>query len=323
MKLRFWGARGSIPTPITTTELRNRLREILARSKGIDLSDPIAIERHIQRLPATLNTIASGNTSCVELRINNQLFILDMGSGIRNLGTALMQENFVNGTGEAYIFISHTHYDHLEGFPFFTPQFIPGNQFHFQTPYPDLEERLQEFMRHPFFPVGLDYPQGTRTYTYLDPSVMHQINGVSVSVMKLNHPGDCYAYRFEHDGKVIVYATDGEYHSADPEATAPYEAFFQNADVLIFDAMYSYEDTVNNKVDWGHSTPKIGAEFAWRSGVKRLILTHHDPNSDDATLWAKVDDADSHLRHRAMRQNQETMQPVEVLLAREGLEIEL
>ncbi|MBZ0305688.1 MAG: MBL fold metallo-hydrolase [Anaerolineae bacterium] len=323
MKIRIWGARGSIPAPMTTTELRERLRETLQRSQGINLSDSAALNRFIERLPPYLNTVESGNTTCVELRVNNRLFILDMGSGIRMLGKDLMQAEFGRGVGIAHLFMSHTHWDHVEGFPFFTPAYVPGNILHFHSPFADLEWRLRQVMRHPFFPVDLDYPQAVRTYQILEASQKHEIEGVGVEILELHHPGGSFAYRFTFNNKVFVYATDGEYQKMEHEHTAPYEAFFKNADVLIFDAQYDFTEAITNKADWGHSTPKIGAELAWRAGVKRLVLTHHDPDSPAQHLWNKVDDADHHLRYRASRSGNGHTQPVEVLLAHEGLTIEI
>lgn len=323
MKIRIWGARGSIPTPMTTTELRERLRETLERSQGINLSDPAAMNRFIERLPPYLNTVVSGNTTCVELRVNDSLFILDMGSGIRLLGKELMQTEFGSGTGIAHIFMSHTHWDHIEGFPFFAPAYTPGNVLRIHSPFPDMDWRLRQVMRHPFFPVELDYPQATRIYNLLTPGEIHEIEGVTVEIRELHHPGSSFAYRFTFNDKVFVYATDGEYQKMEHEYTALYESFFKDADVLIFDAQYDFTEAITNKADWGHSTPKIGAELAWRAGVKRLVLTHHDPDSPAQHLWNKVDDADHHLQYRASRTGNGHTPPVEVLLAYEDLTIEI
>ena len=323
MRIKIWGARGSIPTPLTTPEYRERLREVLERSRGVNITDPGAVERFIDRLPAYLNTVVSGNTTCIEVRANDSLFILDMGSGIRALGRELMQEAFGSGAGEAHILISHTHWDHIEGFPFFIPAFRPGNKLHFHTPFEDMEDRLRHVMHAPtFFPVDLDYPQAARTFDLIRPGKTHEIGGAEVELMPLKHPGGAFAYKIRCGGKTMVYATDGEYPSADQADTAIYEAFYRDADVLIFDAMYTYEDTVNAKIDWGHSTAKIGAELAWRAGVKRLVLTHHDPEASAQKLWAKIDDADQHIRFRNNRDKSD-QRFVQVFLAYEGLTLEL
>lgn len=321
MRLTVWGARGSIPTPMTTPELHDRLQEVLLRSKGVDLDDPIAVQRFVERLPPTLNWIVGGNTTCYEVKAGNTLIIFDMGSGMRLLGYKLMQEEFGRGAGKGHILMTHTHYDHIEGMPFFTPFFIPKNEFTIYSPYADMEERLRGLMRPPYFPVDFDYPASQRNFETLDPTQSYQIGEVEVAMMPLDHPGNAYAYRLTHQNRSLVFASDGEYKSMAQEDTQMYVDFFMNADALVFDAMYTYEDAVNNKMEWGHSTAKSGAELAWRAGVKRLILHHHDPISSEAELWKKVDDADHHLRFRADRAGEQ--HSVEVLLAYEGLTLDL
>jgi hypothetical protein len=187
MLMRIWGARGSIPTPMTTAELRERLKTALTQSQGIDLSDPAAIERHIERLPTHVNTVISGNTSCVELRVNDQRFILDMGSGLKLLGEAMMQERF---TGQMHIFMSHLHLDHIEGYPFFVPAFIPGNHLHFYSPRDDLEKHLRAFMDAPYFPVDLDYQAAQKSFHAISTEDEQIIAGVSVRLLELDHPGN-------------------------------------------------------------------------------------------------------------------------------------
>jgi phosphoribosyl 1,2-cyclic phosphodiesterase len=317
MWLRVWGARGSIPTPISTDDLRDRLSQALERSRGVDVGDPVALQRFIERLPPQIGRVVSGNTSCYEVRAGEQTLILDMGSGLRLLGREL-----ITRPEDLHIFISHTHYDHIEGFPFFAPAFHKGFRLHFYSPYPDLEQRLREMMRPPFFPVDLDYPQAPRFFYTLDPAQTHLVAGVKVRLLELNHPGQAFAYRMEQGGKTLVYASDGEYPNMNPEATQTYEDFFREADALIFDAMYTYQDAVNTKAEWGHSTANVGAELAWRAEAKRLILHHHDPISTDSELWSKVEDADQHLRYRALKAGLEN-QTIEVILAYEGLSLEL
>jgi len=306
---------------MTTEDLRERLKAALTQSQGLDLSDPAAIERHIDRLPAHVNTVASGNTSCVELRVNNQLFILDMGSGIKGLGEAMMSNGF---SGDMHIFISHMHLDHIEGYPFFVPAYIAENHVHFYSPREDLGKRLSMFMDAPYFPVDLDYQAAKKSFHTLSIDEEQTIEGVSVRLLELDHPGKAFAYRFSFGGKVLVYASDGEYPTMDHGSTAKYEDFFRDADVLIFDAMYTYEDAVTSKMHWGHSTARAGAELAWRAGVKQLILTHHDPISPAQELWARITDAENHLRYRMTRDGHTSeAPPVEVMLATEGLTLEL
>jgi phosphoribosyl 1,2-cyclic phosphodiesterase len=321
MKVTFWGARGSIPTPLSTQEIREKIKQALQGAVGIDLTNGQAIEQYIESLPAWIRSTAGGNTTCVELRIKNSLFILDCGSGVRLLSEKLMKESFGQGKGEAHIFISHTHWDHIQGFPFFNVAFVPGNKFHFYSPFPDLKARLEDQQREVYFPVPLEYMRAVQTWNVLDPTNSINIDGIRVSTILLSHPGGAYAYRFDYGGQSVVYATDGEYQRMSEEATARYVEFFRDADILIFDAQYRFEQVVDSRRDWGHSTPKMGAELAYRAGVKRLVLTHHDPTAPDDVLWARINEAYSYLSFRG--RGLDSAQPISVLLAQEGLDIDL
>ena len=323
MRVRFWGARGGIPTPMSEAELQDKIKTALQNAVGVDLTDREAIDRYVERLPPYVASTAGGNTSCVELRVGDEVFILDCGSGLRMLGLDLMSEAFGKGRGKAHVFLTHTHWDHVQGFPFFNPAYVPGNVFHFHSPYPDLQMRFEDQQREIFFPVPLDYMRATRTWEVLDPTETVNIEGVQVSLRLLSHPGGAYAYRFEHEGKVFVYATDGEYHRMDLESTAHYVEFFRDADLLIFDSQYSFEQAIDEKRDWGHSTPKMGAELAFRAGVKCLALFHHDPVASDERLWSAVDEAYHHLIFRSRSARQDANKLTQVILAREGLSLDL
>jgi phosphoribosyl 1,2-cyclic phosphodiesterase len=323
MKVKFWGARGGIPTPMSAAELRDKIKEALMGAVGVDLTNADEVDKYIERLPPYICNIGGGNTTCVELRAGDALFILDAGSGIRSLGNDLFRTEFGKGQGLAHIFISHTHWDHVQGFPFFGPAFVPGNQLRFYSPYPDLEQRFEDQQREVFFPVALSYGRATRTWEVLDPNETIEVAGVKVQCKLLYHPGGAYAYRFTHMDKVVVYATDGEYQRMDQEATQPFVEFFRGADLLIFDAQYSFEQAIDEKRDWGHSTPKMGAELAYRAGVKRLALTHHDPLVTDERLWKAVEEAYSLLIYRSRNSGQNIENLSQVILAREGLTIEV
>ncbi len=321
MRVTFWGARGSIPAPMSEEELREKIKAALLGAVGIDLTDRAAVEQYIARLPQWIASTAGGNTTCMEVRAGETTLILDCGSGMRLLGNALMREAFGRGQGEAHILVSHTHWDHVQGFVFFAPAYVRGNKLHFYSPFPDLITRFEDQQREVYFPVAMDYMSATRTWTVLDPNERLQINNVQIEMMLLSHPGGAYAYRLTHQGKVLVYATDGEYQRMDAEHTARYVEFFRDADLLIFDAQYSFEQAIDEKRDWGHSTPKMGAEFAFRARCKRLALTHHDPMATDHQLWNAVAEAYNYLAFRSRGSGQSA--EIEVLLAQEGRTVEL
>jgi phosphoribosyl 1,2-cyclic phosphodiesterase len=314
MKIKFWGARGSIPTPITSTVIEDKIRQALRGAIGLDLSSEAAIERYIENLPETVRHTVGGNTSCVEVRAGDQLLILDAGSGLRMLGNQLMRDKFGKGQGKADFLMSHTHWDHMQGFPFFVPCFIPGNHLTFHSPHGHLSEAFVGQQVEMYFPVPYNGLSATIEFHQIPAETWTQIGDVRVYPLRMSHPGECYGYRIEHNGKRMVYATDSEYKRMNPVSTQAYVDFFQDADLLIFDAQYTLSDALD-KVDWGHSTPMMGAEFACRANVQRLVLFHHDPMAGDQAISAGQKQAESYLVKRHSN--------CQVMIASEGLEIEL
>jgi phosphoribosyl 1,2-cyclic phosphodiesterase len=313
MKVRFWGTRGSIPTPISAVTIENKIRQALRGAADIDLSSEAAIERYIQRLSPDVRQTIGGNTACIEVTAGDQLLILDAGSGLRLLGFDLMKTEFGRGQGQADLLISHTHWDHIQGLPFFVPGFVAGNRFTFHSPHAHLEKAFVGQQDETYFPVPLSYLSADIQFRQIPTEAWTQIGGVRVYPLQMSHPGECYGYRIEHNGASLVYATDSEYKLMKPADTERYHALFKDADLLIFDAQYSLNDALD-KVDWGHSSPVMGAELAHRAGVRRLALFHHDPLSDDRTIYAGLNQAEAYLAKRGCT--------CQVMVASEGMEIE-
>ncbi len=313
MKVKFWGMRGSIPTPTSPNAIQAKIRQALRGAVGVDLSNEEAIERYLQRLPVEVRHTVGGNTACVEVRAGHQLLVLDAGSGLRLLGQELMKTEFGKGHGAADFLISHTHWDHIQGLPFFGPGFVAGNQLTFHSPHTHLETAFVQQQSEIYFPVPLSYLSADIQFHHIRARAWTQIGDLRVYPLRMVHPGESYGYRIEHNGASLVYATDAEYKHMDPASTQVYVDFFRGADLLIFDAQYSLNDALD-KVDWGHSSPVMGAELAHRAYVQRLALFHHDPVSDDRTIYAGLRQAETYLASRGSN--------CQVVVAREGLEIE-
>ena len=277
-RIIFWGVRGSIPTP------------------G----------------PDTVSV--GGNTTCVEVKLDNELIVFDGGTGMRLFGESLDDQESV----QARIFFSHVHWDHIQGFPFFRPAFIKGNSFdlygggNFTR---TLEETLLGQMNFPNFPVTLDTMVGEMHFHDVDtnkPVVFSNPDGdVMVTPVPLNHPNGCFGYRVDYHEKSMVFATDTE-HFVKPDPNLL--RVCKDADILIYDAQYTPEEYAGypgylSKTGWGHSTFAEGAKLSSIANVKRLVLTHHDPSQDDAAVMEKE------------RRCQELLENSEA--AREGLVIDL
>jgi phosphoribosyl 1,2-cyclic phosphodiesterase len=228
---------------------------------------------------------AGGNTACVEVCAGDTRIILDAGTGLRTLGDERMAKAGNGIARHSTILLSHLHWDHVAGLPFFTPIYVPGHRVEIASgpngvmPHDDA---IKSLFRAPFFPV--DYAQladqvSTRE---LRPNDKFTIGDITITMAKLNHPDPVYGFRLDHGGQSIVYATDTE-HFACVDPTL--KKLAAGADILIYDAQYTPEE-YPTKVGWGHSTWLAGAELARAAGVPQLVLFHHDPNRTDAQLAA-------------------------------------
>jgi phosphoribosyl 1,2-cyclic phosphodiesterase len=227
-----------------------------------------------------------GNTPCVEMRtMAGDLFIIDLGSGLRLLGNELMSQEFGRGQGRAHFFLSHFHWDHIQGWPFFKPAYVPGNRLDLYTRHDDLESRLRAQQQAPFFPpTAWNDMRACITFNEVDDEPLVLCDGrVRITTIELDHPSRAYAYRFEADDKVFVYASDSAYRHLDSAAMQRYVDFYRDADLLIFDAQFTLVEGFE-KHTWGHSSAIVGVELACQAGVKNLALFHHDPAADDASL---------------------------------------
>jgi phosphoribosyl 1,2-cyclic phosphodiesterase len=249
MEITFWGVRGSIASP------------------G----------------PDTIGV--GGNTSCVEVRCGSQTIILDAGTGIRRLGDKLMSE----GAVEATMLLSHLHWDHIQGIPFFVPAYVPSSRLQVvggTNGVMSLRDALAHQMTAPVFPVRLDELGAKMDWREVRPGERFDVGDVEVRVAKQNHPGGSYAYRLDYKGKSVVYATDTEHYACvDPALYA----LAKDADVLIYDSQYTPEEyrganAGSSKVGWGHSTYVAGVELARAAGVGQYVLFHHDPRRSDAAV---------------------------------------
>ncbi len=283
MKIKIWGARGSIPAPLNSEHIEAKLYQAILGMPPLNTQDPEAVRTYIKKLPPLVRGTAGGNTPCVEMQTYGQEFILDAGSGLYPLGLELMKGPCGRGEGTLHIFISHGHWDHIQGFPMFNPAFVKGNRIFIYGAH-NLKEIFEIQQTPPTWPVKLSYMQADIQFVKVEPGRPLYIDKVRVETLKNAHPGDAYSYRFEDQHNVLVYASDAEYKKLEDDVVNPYVTFFRKADALIFDAMYTLQDAWVIKEDWGHSSAMIGVDLAHAAGVKHLILFHHDPSYSDAVI---------------------------------------
>ncbi|MBN1931883.1 MAG: MBL fold metallo-hydrolase [Desulfobacterales bacterium] len=305
MKIKFWGVRGSIPCP-------------------------------------GLHTVKyGGNTACVELRFKDldRIIIIDAGSGIRELGNYMLAHDLSKGPIKTEIFLTHTHWDHIMGFPFFSPIYIPGIKLKIYGPvnYEDetLEDILGGQLTYRYFPVRQAELVSEIKYIELKEDSFDFGNGIRLTTKYLNHPVLSLGYRFEHCGKIFctvydtepfhnVFCTDIKNPSYDEsialegeqvakEENRRVEDFFADADLVIHDTQYTQKEYESSKMGWGHSSFEHAISAALRAKVKRLALFHHDPLRTDS----QIDELSEKYCRKKYPNN------LEVFFAREGMQIDL
>ena len=238
--------------------------------------------------PERENGRYGGNTPCIELMApDGTHIILDCGTGLRVLGNRWSQANAVHG-GESHILVTHYHWDHLQGIPFFHPFFEAQNHFYFysfESRYlgpGSLRKALESQLASPYFPVDATSMAAQRTFRDVSSGESWQIGGVRVTAERLNHPQGCLGYRLETEAGSIVYATDNEPDGGEYDKSL--RRLARDADVLIYDAQYSPEQLASTRKGWGHSSWLEAVKIARESKVANLLLFHHDPDSSDRTI---------------------------------------
>lgn len=315
MEIRFWGVRGSIASPLTNQALEQKIQEALRISLLEKLDKASDIPVFVENLPWPVRCTAGGNTSCVHVETEKEDIILDAGTGLRLLGLDLMQK-YSGKPRPVHILISHTHWDHISGIPFFAPAYIPGASVTFITPIKDAEQRIRKQQSFDFFPVSLDAFGADIQFEIIEPETPYQLGDCEIVAKELNHPGSCYGFRIQNNKKTIVYATDSEYKNLTADAIKPFSDFFYKADLLIYDAQYTMVENIE-KEDWGHSNVFIGIDLALEAQVKNIVFTHHDPTSSDAKLWEILKKSKEYLEIYGTRKS------LGLYLAYEGLSISL
>jgi phosphoribosyl 1,2-cyclic phosphodiesterase len=317
-RIRFWGTRGSLPVALTAPEVRRKIVAALRGASGRAFASDRDIDTYLDGLAFEVAGAYGGHTSCVEIETGNADYVIcDLGSGLRPFGQAAIARHGPAAPQTYHLFLSHLHWDHIMGLPFFTPAYIPGNRLVFYGGHRELESALRRQMEPPSFPVPFSTFNATIEFVQLEPGRAYDIAGMRVGVKLQQHTGDSYGYRFEKDARTIVYTTDSEHKLANAEESAGFADFFREADVVIFDAMYSLAEATSVKADWGHSSNIVGVELCQLARAKHLCMFHHEPALDDAAISRVLAET------RRFEEITRSGAKLEVSTAYDGLEIRL
>jgi len=316
MQVRFWGVRGSVPAPLNGKQIRKKMLRILEFAANKDISSLQNRESVLTEFSEEECMVIGGNTTCIEVKTKDAHIILDMGSGIRELGHEILNLNKENAPMHFHIFLSHTHWDHIQGFPFFLPAYLPNYHLTIYSPHSELQHRLDYQQDFRFFPVSMDYMAAKKEFVQMERDDKIKINDTVITHTELHHPGKSFAYRIESEGKCFIFSTDGEYNNLSFEKISSFIDFYKNADLLAFDAQYSFDEEIE-KLDWGHSSALFGVDISVKAGVKKLALTHHGPERDDDDIRKLCASA---IQYKKKNYEEHDL---EIFLAREGLTVTL
>jgi len=269
--------------PLRPDVLKRKISSVLHRVKAGDIENQESREVFLNSLPASLFGSVGGHTSCIEVRLEDDtLLIFDCGSGLSVLDEDLKKSG--SSIKTIHIFFSHFHYDHLSGLPFFSPLFNKNIEIYFYSPMAELREYLQNFLKSPYHPVGIEAFAAKIIYVKLEGDSL-KIGNSKISWILRNHPDDCYAYSIEENGKKVIYSTDTELTENDFRRDQKADRFFKKADAIILDGQYTLGESIE-KYNWGHTSYSLSVDFALEHEIERLFLFHHEPTSDDAKLEA-------------------------------------
>ena len=324
LRVKIWGARGSLPAPLTPVELQDHVRTLLLDSTERGHRSVVEVDKYLATLPRQKFGGYGGNTPCIEVSTANQQVIIDGGSGIRQLGYDLMSGDCGRGTGVIHILFTHFHWDHLIGLLFFTPIFIPGNKIHVYSVQHELQHVFRTLFRKPYFPVPLEQLGASIEYHLLEPRVPVVLGDITATPYELDHPDPCWGFRCESGGKSFAHCVDTECIRISRAELGPDLPLYQNLDLMIIDAQYTVMETFE-RINWGHASARRGIDIAMRENIKRVLFMHHDPGASMGKIAAAETQARLFYEHRLddAKKSGAALHAVDWSFAYEGQTIEL
>jgi phosphoribosyl 1,2-cyclic phosphodiesterase len=268
--------------------IREKVKQALRLAEGRRFENDAQLERFIdESLDFPTKSGYGGDSSCVQIEAGEGYMICDMGTGLRRFAKQVVKEHGSEHPQVYHFFMSHLHWDHIMGFPFFTPAYIPGNTIRIYGGHHanEMEDAFRLQQSPPYFPVYWDQLGADITFTHLEVDRWYEINSFRVKIMRQAHQGGSFGYRFEKDGKSMIYATDAEHKQQSEKETEAVIDFFRDADFVIFDATYSLVDMITIKEDWGHSSNIVGVDLCLRAKVKHYCMFHHEPALNDEMIY--------------------------------------
>jgi phosphoribosyl 1,2-cyclic phosphodiesterase len=282
-KVKYWGVRGSLPSSPLPEQWVEHIEALMLDFFRSGFKDATHIKEFISTYAVPDFGGYGTATTCAEVFSDKQQIIIDGGSGLRSLSEHMVRGSAGKGKSEIHIFLTHFHWDHLLGLPFFAPHFIKGNKIHYYAVQPELAEIVKSQFRKPSFPVPFEALSASIQFHQLEPRVPLVLGDMKITPYQLDHPDPCWGFRVECEGKSYAHCVDTEGTRTTREALGPDLALYQNADLMYFDAQYTLPELAE-KANWGHSAAQLGLDIAFREGIKNIAFAHHDPGASTAQI---------------------------------------
>jgi phosphoribosyl 1,2-cyclic phosphodiesterase len=284
MKVKFWGVRGSLPSSLEPSEWVQHFEALMGQffDEGHQKKEDIAafFKSKSKQQIGGFGTA----TTCVEVSSGTQFLIIDGGSGLRNLSDFILKKKSDEVSKEYHILMTHYHFDHILGLPFFSPHFSKGQKINYYIVQKEGEEIIRSMFKKPLFPVGFEHLEAEVKFHLIKPYEKLAINGFDITAFTMDHPDPCYGFRIEKNQKVYSHAIDNEAIRTTRAQLGKDSGLFENANLMFFDAQYDESDMISKK-GWGHGTCDRGFEIASNFDVQQILFAHHDPTFSIQDSW--------------------------------------
>lgn len=325
LKVKYWGVRGSLPSSPPPTQWVRDIESLMQEffQAGHSRPEDIGPFLNSQSIPRVGGF--GTHTTCVEVKTPRAQIIIDGGSGIRGLSDEMMKGPCGKGQGVAHIFLTHFHWDHILGLPFFVPHFLKGNEIHYYAVQPELADIVKISFRKPLFPVSFEMLGAKIHFHQLTPRKTIEIADMHITPYQLDHPDPCWGFKVEHGGRAYAHCVDTEGTRVTREALGPDLPLYQNIDLMYYDAQYTLPELASDKLNWGHSAAQIGLDIAFREKIRHVIFAHHDPGLTTQELYELKAQTREYYdwKLHVLEERDQVVAPVKWRYAYEGMEFDL
>jgi len=295
LQVEIYGVRGSIASPLTTSDIEKKILKVLESIRPEDLESAQTRKEALARLPLATRGTYGGNTTCVILQSQGSHMVLDMGTGLNRFSQECLHEGRkFSEDNPLYFLITHVHWDHIQGFPFFVPAYIAENHLKFYSGRPNYKQELLHQQVSPWCPAHFEFMRAHMTFDTLTVGETAEIGPFKIKAMHVHHPDNNLGYRVEADGGVFVFLSDTEITQLKPEELEVYKDFCEGADVVYADCQYDFMGAWE-KVTWGHSNAFSWIDLLNGSDVETLLCSHFDPVTDDDLVLRFLDTATKYV----------------------------